>query len=145
MIITTKKKVVKYDQQGIIRSAAKYAPFLLQINEQMVQKFFTSMAEEQPDGSLILPESIRALFAVEVVWEEVKVEPPTDVDIFAALPSIYDAPRAESPVGESTAAEKAEAVLQQMPEWDDGYSEYVPVIEAEGSDSGVYALEKSAD
>lgn len=128
MNANNKIRVVKYDPQGIIRSAAQHATFLLQPNEQMIQKFFTAMAEEQPDGSLILPESIRALFAVEVVWEEVKPVPPF-----------------ESPIGDS-AAEKAEAVLQEIPDWDDAFSEYVPVLTAiVNSDSGEFALEEVVD
>jgi hypothetical protein len=99
---TNKTKVVKYDPQGIIRSAANYAPFLLKVDEEMVQKFFTAMAVEQEDGSLVLPESIRSFFAVEVVYEDAKPTPPFEVDIFAAIPSIYDAPKTDSPVSEST-------------------------------------------
>ena len=151
--MTTKTKVVKYDAQGIIRAAAKYAPFLLTVDDELVQKFFTAMAVEQEDGALVLPESIRSFFAVEVVYEDLKPVPMIDADFFAAIPSIYDSPIDESKYEPATEAE----ALRHNPTWDkaftgnslmfsDDVGEFEPVdATGEGNDSGEFELSELED
>jgi hypothetical protein len=96
-----KVKKVIYDPQGMLKAAAEHFDWLLVLDEALVQKFFIAMAVEQSDGTLLLPESIRSKVAVEVVYEDPKPTPPFEVDIFAAIPSIYDAPKSDSPISES--------------------------------------------
>jgi hypothetical protein len=98
---TTKVKKVIYDPQGMLKAAAEHFDWLLVLDEALVQKFFIAMAVEQPDGTLLLPEGIRSKVAVEVVYEDVKPTPPFEVDIFAAIPSIYNTPKTDSPISES--------------------------------------------
>jgi hypothetical protein len=106
-----KVKKVIYDPQGMLKAAAEHFDWLLVLDEALVQKFFIAMAVEQPDGTLLLPESIRSKVAVEEVYEDPKPTPPFEVDIFAAIPSIYD-----SPVDESASA--FERVVEEMPALD---------------------------
>jgi hypothetical protein len=98
-----KVKKVIYDPQGMLKAAAAHFDWLLVLDEALVQKFFIAMAVEQPDGTLLLPEGIRSKVSVEVVYEDVPVKPtpPFEVDIFAAIPSIYDSPKTDSPISES--------------------------------------------
>jgi len=136
-----KTKVVKYDPQGIIRSAAMYAPFLLKVDEEMVQKFFTAMAVEQTDGSLLLPESIRSFFAVEVVYEDVPVDDDNE-DILEMFRSIYDSPTDESVLDD---AEKVEIALSKIPVVGveylmPGYTTLFSDDTGEGNDSGEFEL-----
>lgn len=62
-----RKLVATYDPQGMLKQAIQHAPFLLQINDKMVQTFFTTFATKAEDEAYILPEEIRSLFSVEVI------------------------------------------------------------------------------
>lgn len=61
-------KTVVYDPQGLRKQALNHFHHLLVLDEKAVNKFFTSMVEEQKDGSLIVPENIRSLASVEVLY-----------------------------------------------------------------------------
>jgi hypothetical protein len=62
-----REKVVVYDPQSFLKIARDSFPFLLMLNAAAVQKFFKDVAEEQADGSFLIPENIRSWAQVEIV------------------------------------------------------------------------------
>jgi hypothetical protein len=64
-----RSKTVIYDKQSLRAQALAHFHHLLELNDAWVQKFFINEAEEADDGALILPEHIRSLAAVEVVYK----------------------------------------------------------------------------
>jgi hypothetical protein len=63
-----REKIVKYDKQGFFKQAIQYFPHLLMLDEQAVETFFIAHAKEEKDGALILPERLKVLASVEVVF-----------------------------------------------------------------------------
>jgi hypothetical protein len=62
-----REKVVVYDPQSFLKIARDSFPFLLMLNAAAVQKFFRDVAEEQADGSFLIPENIRSWAQVEII------------------------------------------------------------------------------
>lgn len=72
------KRSVIYDAQSLRIQALQHFHHLLVLDEAAVEKFFTCSADEHVDGSLTLPETIRSLASVEVVFK-----PDVDIDMDA--------------------------------------------------------------
>ncbi len=96
---------VIYEAQGFLRVAVDRFPFLLQLNEETVHEFFTTMATKQVDGSYILPENIRSWASVEII----DLPEPDIVHHLVQLEPIEN-PETNSPADESVLAQANEVV-----------------------------------
>ena len=109
-----------YDAQGFVTIATRAFPFLLKLDDKAVQNFFVREAEQQSDGSYLLPENIRVWASVEVLsLPKAKIDTMTVFKCYQPVPKAQKEPAWEAP-------DNFHALLTapELPEFDEPFERF---------------------